>query len=107
MSVRQLLVRTNVYGEPLTPFFKDIAIDLDFASETRSETSMIGVVGGFVAGLTERGEPNGPNGHLTESFGTATRSSSRAAATLERCQKPACGLSAAKHGRSMRTVASA
>ena len=63
LSVRQSLVRTNVHGEPMKPFFKDIAIDRDFESETLSETYMIGIVGGFVPGLTERGEPNGPSGH--------------------------------------------
>ena len=63
LSVRQSLVRTNVYGEPMKPFFKDIAIDREFESGTRSETSMIYVVGGFVSGLTARGEPTGPSGH--------------------------------------------
>ena len=63
LSVRQSLVRRNVHGEPMTPFFKDIAIDREFESGTRSETYMINVVGGFVPGLTERGEPNGPSGH--------------------------------------------
>jgi hypothetical protein len=63
LSVRQSLVRTNVRGEPMNPFFKDIAVDREFESGTRSETYQIGVVGGFVSGLSARGGPDGPRGH--------------------------------------------
>lgn len=60
LSVRQLLVRTTARGEPMTPFFKAIAIDREFASGTRSETYDIGIVGGVVPGLREDGSPTGP-----------------------------------------------
>jgi hypothetical protein len=63
MVVRQSLVRTNVRGEPITPFFKDIAIEREFAAATRSETLPIGVVGGFVAGIARGATPAGPRGH--------------------------------------------
>ena len=63
MVVRQSLVRANVHGEPMTPFFKDIAIDREFAAGTRSETLPIGVVGGFVAGIARGATPSGPRGH--------------------------------------------
>ena len=63
LSVRQSLVRTNVRGEPMKPFFKDIAVDREFESGTRSETYFIGVVGGFVSGLSAHGGAGGPSGH--------------------------------------------
>jgi hypothetical protein len=62
-SVRQSLVRTNVRGEPMKPFFKDIVVAREFEIGIRSETYLIDVLSGFVSGLTERGDPNGPNGH--------------------------------------------
>ena len=46
LSVTQSLVRTNVRGEPMNPFFKDITITRALASGTRSDTHQIGVVGG-------------------------------------------------------------
>jgi hypothetical protein len=63
LSVRQSLVRTTVRGEPMKPFFKDIAIDREFESGTRSETFTIGVVGGVVPGVRADGTPSGPRGH--------------------------------------------
>ena len=63
LSVRQRLVRTNVYGEPMTPFFKDIAVDREFESRTQSETHLIGIVGGVVPGLTRDGSPRGSTEH--------------------------------------------
>jgi hypothetical protein len=50
MSVRQLLVTTNVRGEPMPPFFKEVAIRRVTADTARSETHQIGVVGGSVSG---------------------------------------------------------
>ena len=46
LSVSQSLVRTNVRGEPMQPFFKDIAVTRALPSGTRSDTYQIGVVGG-------------------------------------------------------------
>ena len=63
LSVRQELVRTNVRGEPMKPFFKSIAIDREFESSTRSETHAIGVIGGVVSGFARDGGPAGPRGH--------------------------------------------
>jgi len=60
MSVRQSLVRANVYGEPMKPYFKDIVIDREFDSGGRSETYPIGVVGGIVPGLNVHGVVDGP-----------------------------------------------
>jgi hypothetical protein len=50
LSVRQLVVRTTIHGEPMKPYFSDITIDRHFESGTRSETHPIGVVGGSVSG---------------------------------------------------------
>jgi hypothetical protein len=49
LLVSQSLVRTNVRGEPMQPFFKDITVTRVLASSTRSETYQIGVVGGSVS----------------------------------------------------------
>jgi hypothetical protein len=62
LTVRQTLVRTNVRGEPMKPFFRDIAIDREYESGTRSETHAIGVRGGAVPGFDKDGRPNGPRG---------------------------------------------
>jgi hypothetical protein len=53
LSIRQSLVRTNVRGEPMKPFFKDITMDREFESGTSTETFLIGVVGGMVPGLAD------------------------------------------------------
>jgi hypothetical protein len=63
LTIRQSLVRTNVRGEPIKPFFKDITLEREFASGTRSETLWIGVVGGIVPGLREDGSPDGAKVH--------------------------------------------
>src|SRR5712691_11452937 len=46
LSVTMSLVRTNVRGEPMNPFFKDITVAQQLANGTSSETYQIGVVGG-------------------------------------------------------------
>ena len=63
LSVRQTLVRTTVRGEPMEPFFRDIAIERQFETGTRSENHLIGVQGGTVAGLRADGIPNGTTAH--------------------------------------------
>lgn len=63
LVVRQMVVRTNVRGEPMTPYFKEISIEREFASTTRAETHAIGTVGGFVAGVVGAGKPAGPRSH--------------------------------------------
>ncbi len=63
LSVRQSLARTNVRGEPMTPYFKDIAVDRDFGTVTRSATYAIGVAGGFVSGAVGDNKPASPRGH--------------------------------------------
>lgn len=59
LSVSQSLVRTNVRGEPMKAFFKDITVTRVLASGPRSETYQIGVVGGSVPGRGDasRSEP--------------------------------------------------
>jgi hypothetical protein len=51
LSVRQSLATTNVRGEPMRPFFKDITIEREVAGSASAETYQIGVVGGVVGGL--------------------------------------------------------
>ena len=63
LSVGQTLVRTTVRGDPMEPFFRDITIERQFETGTRSETHLIGVQGGTVPGLGADGSPNGPTAH--------------------------------------------
>jgi hypothetical protein len=63
LSVRQTLVRTTVRGDPMEPFFRDITIERQFETGTRSETHPIGVQGGTVSGLRADGSPSGPTAH--------------------------------------------
>jgi hypothetical protein len=62
LAVRQELVRTNVRGEPMQPFFRSIAIDREYESGTRTETHSIGGFGGVVPGIDKDGRPKGPRG---------------------------------------------
>jgi hypothetical protein len=59
LSIRQSLVRTNVRGEPITPFFGDIAITRTLAAGTSSETFTIGVIAGSVTGGVIAGAASG------------------------------------------------
>ena len=59
MTVRQTVARTNVRGEPVPPFFKEISIDREFVSGMRTETHSIGIEGGFVSGVVGTGESAG------------------------------------------------
>jgi len=53
LSVSQSLVRTNVRGEPMKPFFKEITVARGLQNGTRSETHQIGVEGGLVSGRAD------------------------------------------------------
>lgn len=63
LAVRQTLVRTTARGEPMKPFFREIAIERQFAAGTRSETHLIGVLGGTVPGIGVDGRLKGPTSH--------------------------------------------
>ncbi len=56
LSVRQSLTTTNVRGEPMKPFFKDITIEREVEGSTRTETHQIGVEGGVVGGTSGTAE---------------------------------------------------
>jgi hypothetical protein len=62
LSVSQSVVRTNVRGEPMKPFFKDVTVARRLETGTRSETYQIGVVGGTVSGRAT-GSTHGPSNH--------------------------------------------
>lgn len=62
MSVQQWLVRTNVRGEPMTPYFKDITISREFDTRTGTDTYAIGIIGGVGPGVRADGSQNGPRG---------------------------------------------
>jgi hypothetical protein len=59
LSVRQTVVRTTIHREPMEPFFKNIAIDLEFESGVRSEDHLIGVSGAIVPGRRPDGSLQG------------------------------------------------
>jgi hypothetical protein len=47
----------------MEPSFRDITIERQFETGTRSENHLIGVQGGTVPGLRADGIPNGPTAH--------------------------------------------
>jgi len=55
LSVRQSLATTNVRGEAMKPFFKDITIEREVEGSTRAEAHQIGVAGGVVEGTSGSG----------------------------------------------------
>ena len=50
MTVTQTIARTNVYGKPITPFFKELLVTREYAAGPRTERHLLGVVGGSVGG---------------------------------------------------------
>jgi len=52
LTVRQTVVRTNVYGAPMPPFFKDLVVERQFGTDVLTETYQIGIEGGTVSGLS-------------------------------------------------------
>jgi hypothetical protein len=48
LTVRQPVVRTNVYGAPMPPFFKELSVERQFGDDLRVETYQIGLGGGVV-----------------------------------------------------------
>ena len=55
----------------MEPFFRDIAVDRQFESSTRSETDWIGVVGGVVPGFRADGSSNATQTHHDVKWGNA------------------------------------
>jgi hypothetical protein len=51
LTVRQPVVRTNVFGAPMPPFFNELSVERQFVTGLRTETYQIGVVGGTVGGV--------------------------------------------------------
>ena len=49
LTVRQPIVRTNVYGAPMDPSYLRITIERQFASSNRTDTYLIGARGGTVS----------------------------------------------------------
>jgi hypothetical protein len=65
LTVRQSLVATNVFGEPMKPFFKDIMVERKFESRAYTETLLIGVEGGVVPGRNPDGTSAAPYTHFS------------------------------------------
>lgn len=63
LTVQQTVVRTNVYGASMKPFFRDITIERQFATGTQTDTHVIGVIGGAVPGSPPNGGPTEPQTH--------------------------------------------
>jgi hypothetical protein len=51
LVVRQSIRRTNVRGEPMTPFYDRIDLDRESATGTVTESIVIGISGGTVGGV--------------------------------------------------------
>ena len=69
LTVRQSLVRANVRGEPMEPFFRDLTVERQFESATHSETYWIGTLGGSVGDSVTSGSGGGgrtgPSTHIS------------------------------------------
>ena len=56
LAVRQSIRRTNIRGEPITPFYDQIAFDYKSSAGMHSETFMVGIIGGtFGGGVSSTG----------------------------------------------------
>ena len=51
MTVMQTIARTDVFGNPMTPFFKELLVIRESAKGPLTERHLIGVVGGSVSGV--------------------------------------------------------
>jgi hypothetical protein len=58
LVVRQSIVQTNVRGEPMAPFVKDLTVTRESSTGVFTETLQLGVVGGSVPG-----SDGGPRSH--------------------------------------------
>jgi hypothetical protein len=67
LTVRQPVVRTNAYGAPRLPFFKELSVERQFVTGVRTETYQIGVEGGMIGGVrpADRGTARDVNGSQT------------------------------------------
>jgi hypothetical protein len=54
LAVRQSIARTNVRGEAIEPFFRDVFVEREFPGGPQVETYRIGVEGGRVSGIDTR-----------------------------------------------------
>jgi hypothetical protein len=63
LIVRQPIVRTNVYGAPIPPMFKELSVERRFVTGARTEIYQIGAEGGAVGGVdaSNRGDAAGAN----------------------------------------------
>src|SRR5205809_894516 len=48
LTVRQPVVRTDVHGAPMAPFFKELSVERQFVTDVRTETYQVAVGGGMV-----------------------------------------------------------
>jgi hypothetical protein len=57
LTVRQRVVRANVNGAPMPPFFNELSVERQYVTDVHAETYQIGVEGGTVGGVaaTNRG----------------------------------------------------
>jgi hypothetical protein len=66
LTVRQPVVRTNVFGAPMPPLFKELSVERQFVTDVRTETYQIGVVGGTVGGVVPTNRAPAPNVNASE-----------------------------------------
>src|SRR4029450_2173591 len=62
LTVHQSMVRQSVLGDPITPFFKTLAVERLFPGGVRSDSYEIGMIGGWVGRLPRGGQGCAPNG---------------------------------------------
>src|SRR5438034_5031855 len=66
LTVRQPVVRTNVYGAPMPPFFKELRVERQFVTGVRTEAYQIGVEGGTVGGALPTNRGTAPDVNVSQ-----------------------------------------
>lgn len=66
LTVRQPVVRTNVYGAPMPPFFKELSVERQFVTDVRTDIYQIGVEGGMVGGVLPANRGAAPDVNVSQ-----------------------------------------
>jgi hypothetical protein len=103
LTIRQSLIATNVFGEPINPFFKDIMVERKFESRAYTETLLIGVEAVWFPDVIRTGPAPGRI-PISAFAGKETRSSSREVAARKRLPRAENGKNTRKSGLSTPTA---
>jgi hypothetical protein len=66
LTVRQPIVRTDVFGAPIEPYFKELTVEREVGSRVRTDTYQIGLEGGTVGAVASAGGGINPNANRSQ-----------------------------------------